>query len=115
MSNMLLGLELIFLGMFVVFSILVLLFLSIVVLGRVMRGGRKARVAPVPVTRVPGEEKDIPDNRVVAAISAALSEYLRVPGGVRLGKVTRVEQPSSAWASAGRLDIMNGRFERTGQ
>lgn len=116
MSSMMLGFGLMFLGMFVVFAVLVLLFLSMVVLGRLAR--REARVATVAVAPVPNEEGNVPDNRVVAAISVALSEYLRMPGGIRLGKISRVQRPSRSWAAAGRLEIINGRlsgFERTGQ
>ena len=121
-----LGLEMALLGMAVVFSVLIILYLSIVFLGRVVRrpkepgegtpaggGAGPASSEPRLAQAMPGDERR--DAALVAAIAAAVAQCMETP--FRVIRVARVSRPCPQWAAAGRLDIMNTRlsaFERKG-
>jgi sodium pump decarboxylase gamma subunit len=110
-SSTYLGLEVGLLGMAVVFAVLIILYLSIVFLGRVIRRPREPKQDqaggnPQPAEVMPGEERR--DDALVAAIAAAVAQCMETPA--RVIRITRVSRPCSQWAAQGRLDIMNTRL-----
>jgi sodium pump decarboxylase gamma subunit len=107
------------LGMAVTFAVLLFLWLSIVVLSKVLGGFEKSTAKPTKVQEVPQvavaaveeETEEEEDEELVAVIAAAVAASLNTSiHNIVVKNIVRVNDHSPAWAKTGRIEQMNTRF-----
>ncbi|WP_432798235.1 OadG family protein [Poriferisphaera sp. WC338] len=97
------GLTLMFVGMGVVFTALILLMITIKALNTFLAEKPKAVPAPAPIANTPKSNDEI-EPEVLAVISAAVAAV--VGGSHKIRRVDVLYKQGTAWARQGRRSIM---------
>ena len=109
-------------GMGITFTILILLWGCIAVMGKVMHIGSKKPAGSIkesePAKKQPDQpqvatasSEDMPQNELIAVIAAAISaaEGKTLDDGLVIRKIQRMAGPSTPWHKAGQMECIESR------